>query len=1047
MFERKRVVGICRGKSMKIEMDLVNLATKRIGENNYGIKNEANVNFGANNASMPEVQKLSGVRITKISSRDINNTRPANFSRALTFTGNSAKNYNQIASIAPEYQGFFDASYKVGGLGNVAGEAGVAMKNKGGADIRTFIPYYAQDNPDGKLKIKRMTPGLAWEYEVENADGTKKNVSTPAYVFEAVDYDYELKEGEEFVVHEAQKEGAEWKAGYKVIEDTGIKGSVENIKPDFSGVDKTPYRMFKAKPNDENDKRDIYLLHLQDTARFPKAYAIGMEKMFEDAGRVAKGYGASTGSGAGNYDNGKAIFSDLAYANFDRAVIDAIPKMNNRDFGNYNPASYWLHDRHAFPSAIKISEESDNGNSYWRGIRAHSTFHNPGRGYQGFYSNPLDFMRIVGTKKDLEALKEHPQWEFISEMNKKIEAAKKDKKFDIVEDEVLSDKELKRLREAFLPIIGEYADEMGTYNLCKIPIAGINSNPDIFSAGTVSTYYGKEMKDPKTKEIALGLTEFFRNTKTIDIVNGSTPASLNLHNLGHFAPNNISINGFTEEIKKGFKPFPQLQYDENEKVSNIKDIYDIKQSNKKWFLNTVAEATKKGPDALAKLFFTDEQIREGANVLGGLSEFKKGDQLFVSWGRADKQKGFPTTLESFYQYFSSPGIPDELKAKTKVVIGGGPWPENPEDELNKEWLIMQETIKKIQELDDGKYKDNLVYTNGRSSNRFGMLSDWSIITSEYEPCGITPLESFATATPVLSNRTGGSPDLITEYDSEHVEVATGFLTKTAYKVNPEVVGGKKGTKGDKLETIRREALGAQNAENIRKAMELSIGNPDNYIKVAQNAISLKIDWHENSAFNGGKTAMQRYFEDAWHLTFDDITKTFSSSGERNEDRLKPLVGKFFDPVLPNEPSKSDGSSASKTTSDSSKLGSIVLATGGSVAALNLIKGGMKNQGADKKVQELTQKLAASENTVAELKKQLDGTGGATKNSLHKGVAGFFKKHKVTTGIAVAALATGAAVFAYSKYKKAKEQKEVKNEALHTPQAVKNTKTTEEISTK
>lgn len=247
--------------------------------------------------------------------------------------------------------------------------------------------------------------------------------------------------------------------------------------------------------------------------------------------------------------------------------------------------------------------------------------------------------------------------------------------------------------------------------------------------------------------------------------------------------------------------------------------------------------------------------------MGGLSEFKEGDQLFISWGRADKQKGFPVTMESFYQYFSDPNISDDMKSKTKVLMGAGPWPES-----SKEWKMIQETLKKIQELDGGKYKDNVIYLNGYFSNRIGMFSDWAIVTSEYEPCGITPLEAFASATPVLSHRTGGSPDFITAYNGKNSEAATGFLTKHAYKVNPAVLGAAVDTKGEQLDAVRRKALGKENAVNIKEAMELSINNPEDYKKMSRNAISLKIDWHENSAFNGGKSAIRKYFEDAWHIT-------------------------------------------------------------------------------------------------------------------------------------------------------------------------------------
>ncbi len=882
---------------MKIEMNLMSPKVAAIRAEALKSENERNVNFGANNVSMPETRKLSGAGITKVGGvSDINLARPVNFSRALSFTGNPSKNQKQIASIAPEYQDFFDVIYKEGGLGNVAGEASVAMKTHGGADIRTFIPYHTQDNLEGKLKIKRMIPGETFD---------TPNGKIPAYKFEAVDSNYQLKDDEEFVVHVKQEPGKP--AAYKVIEDTGISGKVESIKPDLSGVDETPYRMFKAKAAGKKEDQDVYLMYLPDTARFPKVYGKGLEDLIKEKEEEAKkaaaageevkkdgvnveGYGATTGSGAGNYADGRAVFADIAYANFDRAVMDALPKMNNEKFGNYNPASFWLHDRHAFPSAKQMFEESHSDeNSYWNGIRAHSTFHNPGRGYQGVYRNPFDFLRIVGTKADLEELQERPVWKNILEANKTIEDAKEAARekqtelwkakaspeeiqkagFDINNNPAIDEKGLKKIDDMLQPILGEYVDSLGTYNMCKIPVVFTKADPDMFSAGTVSKYYGKEMRDPQTEEIAYGLTKDFMSIEKymVDVVNGSTPANVNLNQVGILAPNPTFVNGFTTEINNGFKPYPELVKDAQGAVQNIDAVYDVKQSNKEWFINTVAKATKEGNQALLDLFYDKKQVAQGATVLGGLSEFKEGDQLFISWGRPDKQKGFPTTMESFYQYFSNPDISDDMKSKTKVLMSAGPWPTKEKDpELNKEWEAVQQTLKQIQELDGGKYKDNIVFVNGFFSNRIGMFSDWGVVTSEYEPCGITPLEAFATGTPVLSNRTGGSPDFIEPYNGSNAETSTGFLTKTAYKVNPEVIGAAVGTMGEYLEQARRKSLGGQNAENIKQAMELSINKPEDYKKMARNAISLKIDWHENNAFNGGKSAIQRYFQDAWHIT-------------------------------------------------------------------------------------------------------------------------------------------------------------------------------------
>lgn len=791
---------------MKINLELAKVQTQSFSANKT--QKAQTQNFAAN----PQVKTLNygnnhGISNAKII--DINTFKPKGF-HTLSFRGNPEKNRNQIVSIAPEYQGLMDTMYKIGGLGNVAGEAAVAFKKEGGIDFRTFVPYYAPDNKDGDIKVGN--PKAEGNGEYENIRSVK------------LDYELNKTKGERFLVTDGKNKP-------RLLEETGIKGEIETISPDLE-IAKVPYTMFQLEA-DPYKFPGVYVMHLEGTAKFPKSYNI------------------KEGGGTGAY--GSSGFDDLDYGNFDKAVIDALPKMkDNKRFGEegFNPASFWLHDRQAFSSLVPMEAGVNDKNSYWHGIRAHSTFHNPGRDYQGHYESPLDFLRIMGSKETLDAVKALPDYAFIKEMNDKIQDARAKKVGvdlkDLTKKGVFKQADVDKLHKAFEPVLGKYRDELGEYNLCEIPVQAVKKQGENFSAGTVSTYYGKEMKDQNTTEIAYGLTKDFASIKTIDIVNGSTPASLNLHEVGKLGAGKLS----TEKLADGgFVPLPKYDFDAKGTVTNIDAIYEAKQKNKEWLINHIAQATGDS-DALKELFYTKEAIAKGAGVIGGLSEFVEGDKLFISWGRPDKQKGFPTTVESFNKYFNDPNVSAEDKKHTKVIIGAGPWPED-----SKEWKTIQESLAKIPE----EYKNNVIYLNGFFTNRIVMAADYAIITSEYEPCGITPLEAFAAAMPVLSNRTGGSPDFITEYDKDKAN-ATGFLTEHAYKVNPEVVGGKKGATGDELDKIRREALGKENAENIKKAMGLSL---DDYKAMSRNAASLKIDWHENGAFNKGKAAMDCYLEDVW----------------------------------------------------------------------------------------------------------------------------------------------------------------------------------------
>ena len=857
-------------------------------------------NLGAIRTAKVAEQK----NVAKTNQFDINSLRPNNFSRVLTFTGNPAKNFGQVASIAPEYQNIAGKTYHLGGLGNVASEASVAFHDHGQMDIRTFIPYHAENNPEGKIKIYRPTFKDGQRQFWEGIDEGKP-YKVPAYTIEAVDLNYQLKEGEDFIIHSPVIAAKPWKTEIQPIERTSISGKIKSIKADLSGTDEIPYTLFKAKGRNFGTpgKPAVYVMHTPEVAKFRTSYNSG-----------------ATSGAYGNGAYGGGSFDDLIYGNFSKTVTDAMPKMDKDEFGNFNPGNIWLHDRQTFPVLTTMADQSAQGNEYWNGLRAHSSFHNPGRGYQGHYSNPIDFLRITGSEQDLEALKQHPDFDFVKDVAKKIIKAQDDGQFEI--DKVLTQDEIKKLNAVFQPMFGDFVDEFGEYNLCKIPVQAVRKNPYNMSAGTVSTTYGREMKNHTTKEIAYGLTSDFASIPTVDIVNGSTPKSLGLDKVGNFGKN----NGFTEEIKKGFTPLTP------EVVADKTKLFEAKQSNKKWLIDTIAEAFEKqkagDPDAVAKLFFDNEAFEnastlrdnlkkaqtafdsaaEGAkekafedlqkakaafakmpSVLGGMSKFEEGDTLFISWGRPDAQKGFPTTLESYLQFIKYDSLPQTTRDKAKFIIGAGTWGHD-----NPEWLTIQKQMEEIATIDGGRYKDKVCFLNGFFTNRTVATADYAIITSRYEPCGITPLEAFAGGTPVISNKTGGSPDFIKPFvKGQSVEGATGFLTKHAFFVNPEVIGADAKLTGQTLDEARRIALGKENADCIEQAINLLQNNPEDYKTMAKNAITTPIDWHNNLSFNGGKSAMHRYFEDVWQVEQGAGGKFKEIAGhERNLSPLARLKGIF-----------------------------------------------------------------------------------------------------------------------------------------------------------
>lgn len=640
-------------------------------------------------------------------------------------------------------------------------------------------------------------------------------------------------------------------------------------------------KSIKAAP-EVSERNAAYFIHTKDLAKLDTAYGAG--------GKGYSAYGAygTTGSySTGAYSTGGEHFvsTNIAYADNNRALIEIMPKLNTKEHGFYNPANWWLHDRPAFMTMNAIADASHFGNTYYNGLKVHGTFHNPGRDYQGAESNPFEFFKMVARPEDVETLKKHSQLEKL----KKIEA----KWGNNWQNAPLSERNFANqiLRPFMANFLDDYVDnanDVRTFNISMTPIAGTNINSMNMSGGTVSVNYGKEMRSLETPDIAQFLTTKLAATKTIDITNGSTPANLRLNDpTANFCQGN-NINGLTK-LKAGFTTYEyKPKFDDTGKFisDNIDEVLNAKKSNTKWLLDSLGDAFDKGGhQGITKMFFSDKQVSENnASVIGHLSKYQEGDMLMMGWGRPDPQKGYPSTFQAFLDFLKDPNVDKEVKKHTKLLVGAGVW-EN--DARDYKWV--QDIIKQIEELDGGIYKGNACYVNGFFPNRLVGCATYSIFSSRFEPCGITPLESFASGTPVISTRTGGAPDFIT--------AARGYLTKNPYlrnteslKIDPAKLAGKKAEEiGNIIDTERMFANAAELKECIISAtsdynLKPAEGKLAKYAEMVKDAITQKIDWHENASYNGGKTANERYMTEVF-----EVDKGIEG---RNFEKLKRLVGEF-----------------------------------------------------------------------------------------------------------------------------------------------------------
>lgn len=696
-------------------------------------------------------------------------------------------------------------------------------------------------------------------------------------------------------------------------------------------------KSIKAAP-EVSERNAAYFIHTKDLAKFDTAYGSG--------GKGYSAYGAygTTGSystGAYSTGGGNFVSTNIAYADNNRALVEILPKLNTEAHGFYNPANIWLHDRPAFITMNAIADASHFGNDYYNGLKVHGTFHNPGRDYQGAESNPFEMFKMLARPEDIETLKKHSQLEKL----KKIEA-RWGKEWDKapLSEKNFANQILRPFMANFLDDYVDTANDVRTFNISMTPIAGTNINPRNMSGGTVSVNYGKEMKSLETPDIAQYLTTKLAATKTIDITNGSTPANLRLDDpTATFCQGN-NINGLTE-LKEGFTTY---KYDT--KLNNLDEVLNAKKSNTKWLLNSLGDAFEKGgAEGITKMFFTDKQISENnASIIGHLSKYEDGDMLFMGWGRPDPQKGYPSTFQAFLDFLKDPKIDSEVKKHTKLLVGAGVWENDARD-----YTWVQDIIRQIGELDGGIYKGNACYVNGFFPNRLVGCATYTIFSSRFEPCGITPLESFAAGTPVISTKTGGAPDFIT--------AARGYLTKNPYlrnpeslKIDPAKLAGKKPEEiGNIIDAERMFANASELKECIISAtsdynLKPQDGKIAKYAEMVKDAITQKIDWHQNAAYNEGKSANERYMTEVF-----EVDKGLEG---RNFEKLKRLVGEFGTAI-------EDGAKKLRN-----KWTKTIIGTGIAIAAIGTAAYAYMKRD-DKKIQANTQAPQTSTTTVINNKQQ------------------------------------------------------------------------------
>lgn len=821
------------------------------------------------NSVMPQIKARSIIGISSVKKIDNDRNCPQTGITLIAFKGNDfSHDVKHGISVSVEDNIVGLPMYKCGGQGSVAAQLPTALNKHADMKMTHVVPYYSHDNSTGGIKVlvipekynlnelpDKMPENLFLSYPPDKSlEDISKELNVPVERLKYVvqDAPQSVMNAKSYIDQVTGEKKFFKSSPYRILIPTNVKGAISRIDENsLSSLRVIPYKVFKMalpKSGGGYDTDSVICIHTSDFARFEKAYTYS--PTLKDHPHL-----------------------NLYTRDFCDAAVDMMPKMNTREFDFFRPANVIAHCRTGFSTTESVINRSQT-DEFFRGFNVVDIFHNPMENYQGASSNPLDFLRYKATAEDFLRLSRLPEFSKLAEIDSH--------RYN------LTDSESELVDKIIKPFLQYYKDDNGNYNHSITPLIARKVNPDNIFPNHVSHTFANEVVI--YDDIARGLTGFFRDAASSGDKIPGRPNGCNIDFMRINDPTaKMGNNGLSENLS-WYHPY-------DTKVDSAEKIVEAKRANTKGFLDAIGEAvetrldkltdyTNASPeDKLNRLFFSKDDIAKQKYVLGGLSKFHEKDILWASWGRSDAQKGYPILLEGFRKFLSDETVPEEIRLHSKLLIGSGSEPWAMDDKGCGDFHKIKDTMYKIQTMDDGKYKLNVMYSNGGISNRLVTGATYTVFTSTGEPQGLTVPESLQSGTPSGSLNSGGAGEMIVT-TSENKKLANGFKTEHAYMQNLADLEKQKGIKiqGEKIWDVRLDAASDEVAKMFKDMAVTYHEKPNVYKRMVFNAARSEFDWHNNRVLNNGRSTVELYAEDAFQLS--------RGWAGRNKHPLTRLVGEF-----------------------------------------------------------------------------------------------------------------------------------------------------------
>jgi len=604
-----------------------------------------------------------------------------------------------------------------------------------GIKVSMFMPYY-----NGQ-KIANAAGELTGEVKVRTlSDGT------PIYI-----HANDVK-----TLGSADKAIAEGK--YFKLEQIGDSKTIE-----WNGAT-TPTTLYRVLPGSQQPKPnagrlksdvDFYMVFSNETASMDVAYANG-------------GYASYQKGTLADMTTSKGIKGN-SYAQNNKAFTELLPSTEKLGF---NPETVIVSDAQCCytPEYMAQKQLANANGGYYDGLKLSAVFHNMADGYTenqsaaqmfaNFASNE-EKKAVLSDPKYITALKENKTEEYFQQFFKPI-----------VAHSSLDAKET-RITPNMIPLY-YVKDENGNF-VSTVRTVSCGYAQSIAENSSVSPFLHGPWKDLMAQGKVGGILNGF--DKPNDRWDKDFPGFVGEFNKNYGRDANGNLVEVEDPAKAVFKRLKPFLPNDNGELT-YEAMRETKRENKISLLERFTQPLKEGED-----FLVTGNKSKTCDVIGNIDKkyvemLKKGDNIpvFVSWGRGDKQKGYPITIKAFSKFAQT-----EAGKNAVLIMGGQLDDKNPEKDIIK--TVME------RELNSKGLGGRFAFIDGFAPGYpMASAADASILPSTFAPCELTDLESARyLSTPIVTNTQGMMQKNFDPRNADEAAIANAYKTIHEFCIpDPEI---------------------------------------------------------------------------------------------------------------------------------------------------------------------------------------------------------------------------------------------------------------------